>query len=75
MMEAITRLWEDREECCRIYDTIVMTPVPHEEPEDVRGDSEEEEIPGVENMNASQIAAIRSCMAPLSLIWGPPGDP
>lgn len=54
---------------------IVMAPIPHEELEDARGDSEEEEIEGVENMNASQITAIRSCMAPLSLIWGPPGDP
>ena len=74
MMEAILKLWADRDECCRIYDTIVMTPIPQDR-EDIGEDSEEEEIPDVTNMNASQISAIRSCMAPLSLIWGPPGNP
>ncbi|KAL4068636.1 RNA dependent RNA polymerase-domain-containing protein [Scleroderma yunnanense] len=73
MMEALTRLSDDREECCRIYETIVMAPISHEEPGDAGQVSEEEEIPGLQDMNASQITAVKSCMVPLSLIWGPPG--
>ncbi|KIJ58833.1 hypothetical protein HYDPIDRAFT_101927 [Hydnomerulius pinastri MD-312] len=73
MMDSLTKLWEEREHCCSIYDTIVLPPPTNEGPEDVDSALEEDELPGTETMNASQIAAIRSCLYPLSLIWGPPG--
>ncbi|KAG6331888.1 hypothetical protein ID866_7202 [Astraeus odoratus] len=70
MMDALSRLWEEREDCCTIYKTIVWAPLSNDELHEMEL---EEEIPGVEDMNASQVTAIRSCTAPLSLIWGPPG--
>ncbi|KAI6021731.1 hypothetical protein PISMIDRAFT_613287 [Pisolithus microcarpus 441] len=73
MIDALTRLSVEREACCSIYNTIVMTPSPEEVDGEASNDSEEEEIPDAESLNASQVTAIRSCMAPLSLIWGPPG--
>ena len=72
-MDAVTRLWEESYECCSIYDTIVRPP-PRTASEAVLDPPEEEdELVGTEAMNRSQIAAIRSSLAPLSLIWGPPG--
>ena len=72
-MDAVTKLWQDSYECCSIYDTIVMPP-PQTAAEVVADDSQEEdELVGTELMNPSQITAIRSSLAPLSLIWGPPG--
>ena len=73
-MDAVTRLWEESYECCSIYDTIVMPP-PTTNPKAVADDiqEEEEELIGTELMNPSQITAIKSSLARLSLIWGPPG--
>ncbi|KAF8439377.1 RNA dependent RNA polymerase-domain-containing protein [Boletus edulis BED1] len=70
MMDALTKLWQDSYECCSIYDTIVMPP-----PQTASGAvddhlGEEDELVGTELMNPSQIIAIRSSLAPLSLIWG-----
>jgi hypothetical protein len=73
MMDSLKKLWEEREECCSIFETIVMQPPAESEPEVAGFELDEEELPGTESMNPSQIAAIRSCSAPLSLIWGPPG--
>ncbi|KAI6025546.1 RNA dependent RNA polymerase-domain-containing protein [Pisolithus marmoratus] len=72
MIDALTRLSVERETCCSIYNTIVMIPSSEELDDDASSDSAEE-IPDAENLNASQIAAIKSCVVPLSLIWGPPG--
>lgn len=72
-MDAVTKLWGDSYDCCNIYDTIVMPP-PQTGPEAiVDHNQEEDELVGTELMNPSQITAIRSSLAPLSLIWGPPG--
>lgn len=73
MMDAVTKLWNDTYDCCSIYDTIVMSP-PRTSTEAVAAPSQdEEELVGTESMNPSQITAIRSSLAPLLLIWGPPG--
>lgn len=73
MIDALTRLSVERESCCSIHNTIVSIPSSEELDDDASSDSEEEEIPDAENLNASQITAIKLCTAPLSLIWGPPG--
>ena len=72
-MDAVTRLWEDSYECCSIYDTIVMPPPPTSSEAVADNSQEEAELVGTESMNPSQITAIRSSLARLSLIWGPPG--
>ncbi|KAF9226166.1 RNA-directed RNA polymerase [Gyrodon lividus] len=73
MIDSLTKLWEERGNCCSIYEAIVMPPPSDVEPEDVDAELEEEALLGTESMNQSQITAIRSCLAHLSLIWGPPG--
>ncbi|KAH7881903.1 RNA-directed RNA polymerase [Phlebopus sp. FC_14] len=74
MVDSLTKLWEERDSCCSIYETIVLPPPTDEQPDAAQvHDAEDEDLPGTEDMNASQIAAIKSCMAQLSLIWGPPG--
>ena len=72
-MDAVARLWEESYDCCSIYDTIVMPPPPTGSEAVDENPEEEEELAGTERMNPSQITAIRSSLAPLSLIWGPPG--
>ena len=73
-MDAVARLWEESYDCCSIYDTIVMPPPPTGSEAVDENPEEEEELAGTERMNPSQITAIRSSLAPLSLIWGPPGE-
>jgi len=74
-MDALLRLWTERASCCRFHNLIT----------DRSGDSETtlsdvtqlEDDPSIEDMshlNPSQLEAVRSCGAPLSLIWGPPGS-
>ena len=73
MMDAVTKLWGDSYDCCSIYDTIVVPPPRTGSEVIVNHSQEEDELVGIESMNPSQITAIRSSLAPLSLIWGPPG--
>ncbi|KAL0569074.1 hypothetical protein V5O48_012901, partial [Marasmius crinis-equi] len=74
MLDALTRLMKDKDECCGFYDIITGdhsgadsdTPIRSFPP--ILGADE-----SIEGLNSSQEAAIRSCTGPLSLIWGPPG--
>ena len=72
-MDAVARLWEESYDCCSIYDTIVMPPPPTRSEAVDENPEEEGGLVGMERMNPSQITAIRSSLAPLLLIWGPPG--
>ncbi|KAJ8087712.1 hypothetical protein PM082_006548 [Marasmius tenuissimus] len=72
MLDALTRLMREKDECCGFYDIITGD---HSDSDDaprsfplILGDEEH-----IEGLNPSQEAAIRSCSGPLSLIWGPPG--
>ncbi|KAK0477884.1 RNA-directed RNA polymerase [Armillaria novae-zelandiae] len=71
MMDALIRLLMEKEECCRYHHLIT-------------GETSGDELPATTpdpvaeftygpDLNESQIEAINSCEAPLSLIWGPPG--
>ncbi|KAK0452148.1 AAA domain-containing protein [Desarmillaria tabescens] len=71
MMDALIRLLMEKDECCRYHHLIT-------------GEASSEAFPAVipgpvaeftygQDLNESQIEAIKSCEAPLSLIWGPPG--
>ncbi|KAF8067485.1 RNA-directed RNA polymerase [Lyophyllum atratum] len=73
MMDAVLRLLKEGAACCKFHKIITGEP---EENDDL---SEE---PAVSNLghsiasarlNESQVMAVNSCTAPLSLIWGPPG--
>lgn len=70
-MDALATLWKEQDNCCSIYETIVALPAQNVEPDVPLEDNTLE----AEGMNASQLDAIRSCVVPLSLIWGPPGLP
>ena len=73
MMDALQRLLLEREECCAFYGLITgagSLPTP----------SDEDELPAVngedptpQNLNESQVVAMKSWRSSLSLIWGPPG--
>ena len=73
MMDAIVRLMQDGDECCMFHDTITDRqdgPVEEQAENDI-------DTTGLEEMeqklNTSQMLAVKSAEAPLSLIWGPPG--
>ncbi|KAF9057077.1 RNA-directed RNA polymerase [Panaeolus papilionaceus] len=69
MMDAIKRLLTETNECCAFYDLIV-----NDAP--VLGLNNRETIGSQvdpEDLNESQLRAMRSWRSPLSLIWGPPG--
>ncbi|KAJ7811000.1 RNA-directed RNA polymerase [Mycena olivaceomarginata] len=71
MMEALLRLLEDREICCRYYSLITGTT-----PETplALASAPTSPIPEIyANLNQSQITAVESTTNPLCLVWGPPG--
>jgi regulator of nonsense transcripts 1 len=71
MMEALLRLLEDRETCCRYYSLITGTT-----PETplALASAPTSPIPEIyANLNQSQITAVESTTNPLCLVWGPPG--
>lgn len=71
MMDALVRLYEDGADCCGFHQSIVNP--------DAEGSDEEQSEPEPVpfdlsgTLNESQAEAVQSCVAPLSLIWGPPG--
>ncbi|KAK0493854.1 RNA-directed RNA polymerase [Armillaria luteobubalina] len=71
MMDALIRLLMEKEECCRYHHLITGETsgdgLPTTTPDPVA------EFTYSPDLNESQIEAIKSCEAPLSLIWGPPG--
>ncbi|TFK70694.1 RNA-directed RNA polymerase [Pluteus cervinus] len=77
MMDAISRLLKKKDECCRFYS--IITGDRSAEDEDVTEEAVEQapsqdRQPGAHSsLNQSQIDAVNSSRAPLSLIWGPPG--
>ncbi|PPQ66641.1 hypothetical protein CVT24_006933 [Panaeolus cyanescens] len=70
MMDAIKRLLMEKDECCLFYDLIV-----NGQPVLDRSTSlptpEQTQLP--DDLNESQLIAMKSWRSPLSLIWGPPG--
>lgn len=74
MMDAVLRLLKEGAGCCRFHNIITGE-------ETAEGEDHVAVPDGVSDMNqfasdrlnASQIMAVNSCTAPLSLIWGPPG--
>jgi len=73
MIDALQRLLQQRETCCGFYDTITGNTENTNTPMPVITHDMDSESPEVQGLNPSQITAIQSCKAPLSLIWGPPG--
>jgi hypothetical protein len=83
MMDALLRLLTQREESCAFYRVITddeETSTEHVDEDIVEDaiDDETREQNVIEftvagDLNDSQVAAVDSCSAPLSLIWGPPG--
>ena len=74
-MDALLRLLRDKETSCRFY-SIITGERAQEEPYQAIDDiaqAGESESPASGRLNESQKAAVASCSAPLSLIWGPPG--
>ncbi|KAG6889599.1 hypothetical protein C0995_016125 [Termitomyces sp. Mi166 len=75
-MDAVLRLLQEGQACCNFHDTITGTAnetAVEVEPETISIMSSNPMEPSMnERLNQSQIEAVRSCDAPLSLIWGPP---
>jgi regulator of nonsense transcripts 1 len=70
MIDALQRLLQDRETCCQFCSIITG------DLKDTTGTAQflaSESLKTHERLNSSQISAVQSCGAPLSLIWGPPG--
>ena len=78
MMDALVRLLTEKEASCPSYNIITGASMDEtESPVGASGEesnSEEEEFIPSSNLNDSQVAAVNSCISPLSLIWGPPGN-
>ena len=72
MMDALVRLYEDGADCCGFHQSIVDLGI-----EDSDEEQNEAELAPLDDLsgtlNESQAEAVQSCVAPLSLIWGPPG--
>ncbi|KAG5352321.1 hypothetical protein C0989_002856 [Termitomyces sp. Mn162] len=78
MMDAVLRLLQEGQACCDFHDIITgsenKSAMVHVEGEVIPVASSSAAEPYVNGrLNQSQIDAVRSCDAPLSLIWGPPG--
>lgn len=79
MIDALLRLLQERDTCCRFYS--IITGDMNGEDNSFSPASEEQELTldseaspeGIRSLNSSQQTAVRSCDGPLSLIWGPPG--
>lgn len=68
MLDAVKRLTEEGYQCCELADIIMGS-------EALELPLEPVSAPWVdEALNDSQLAAVNSVDAPLSLIWGPPGQ-
>lgn len=72
MMDALVRLYEEGADCCGFQESIINLSIEGGD----EGQSEAEPAPpdnlaGI--LNESQAEAVQSCVADLSLIWGPPG--
>jgi regulator of nonsense transcripts 1 len=73
MMDAIIRLYKDGDSCCAFQRFITCRP-PAVEPEDEDIGQDDAAPDADDHLNLSQRKAVQSCDAPLSLIWGPPGE-
>ncbi|KAG7440660.1 RNA-directed RNA polymerase [Guyanagaster necrorhizus] len=73
MMDALIRLLVEKEECCR-YHHLITGETGGDEFPTINGAGGSEDFSYGTDLNESQIEAIKSCEAPLSLIWGPPGE-
>ncbi|KAG6816131.1 hypothetical protein H0H87_008443 [Tephrocybe sp. NHM501043] len=76
-MDAVLRLLKEGKDCCHFQDIITGSEGEETEPEpplETASASSSSTVPLInKRLNASQTAAVESCTAPLSLIWGPPG--
>ena len=74
MIDAVSRLLQEGAACCRFH-SIITGDRTQEEGEQAINNLELDmnQIPVSQRLNASQVSAVKSCRAPLSLIWGPPG--
>ena len=83
MIDALLRLFEDRTDCCRFYQTITSQCENDLDVDNTQQDQNQDNLSidvlsvrePTEGLNRSQSAAVHSCNGPLSLIWGPPGLP
>jgi hypothetical protein len=85
MIDAVLRLLQEGAACCRFHKIITgdMDQEDDEPTSDIGQENDEQTVDGTildvnrapisDHLNASQISAVESCRAPLSLIWGPPG--
>jgi hypothetical protein len=74
MMDAVQKLAVDGADRCVSHHLIKRMPGRDEDPEDLVTDDDYGDVEDAGHLNPSQVAAIKSCDAPLSLIWGPPGE-
>jgi regulator of nonsense transcripts 1 len=78
-MDAVLKLVTKRASSCRFH-SIITGGSQDSDSDDVIpspgqvGILAEEPGETIDGLNPSQMAAVRSCKAPLSLIWGPPGS-
>lgn len=72
MMSALLRLLEDGEASC-LFHHIITGSKDNQDFEYTAAASAGDTGIVHENLNPSQVTAIESCKAPVSLIWGPPG--
>jgi len=74
MMGAVLRLLQEGAACCRFHRIITGDRTQSEDDEPVIDNTMDVNRRQVsDRLNPSQILAVESCRAPLSLIWGPPG--
>ncbi|GLB39377.1 putative RNA dependent RNA polymerase [Lyophyllum shimeji] len=73
MMDAVLRLLKEGPACCRFSNIITGESAENESPSEAPALSDSGSLSRSGHLNASQIMAVNSCTAPLSLIWGPPG--
>ncbi|KAG5653862.1 hypothetical protein H0H81_009941 [Sphagnurus paluster] len=72
MMDAVQRLLKEGAACCRFHD-IITGETPQDDTIENIPVTNAGSLPTSDRLNESQIMAVQSCSAPLSLIWGPPG--
>ncbi|KAF5380175.1 hypothetical protein D9615_006214 [Tricholomella constricta] len=72
MMDAVLRLLKEGAACCQFHD-LITGETTDEDPTEINVVSDPSSSFTSSRLNESQITAVSSSMARLSLIWGPPG--